>query len=93
MTVKSNRYLQIFCLLACFLFAFAVTADPLLHDHHHDEEIQVECQFCKSEVPLGLDFSIADRVAYLPNLQQYDLSESYLAVTTLNYSSRAPPKI
>ena len=93
MAAKNNRHLQFICLLACFLFAFAVTADPLLHSHDHDEGYQVECQFCKSDVPVALITCISDSVTYLTSPQPFEIFENRPTATSYSYSPRAPPII
>jgi hypothetical protein len=93
MIAKRNKYIGYFCLLACFLFAFAVTADPLLHSHADDHSYQVECQFCKNEISGPLSSNLADSVDYLANVYQFEISENAISITTSSFSPRAPPKI
>jgi hypothetical protein len=39
--IKNNKA---FTLLAGILFAASITADPLIHDHHHEEsDTLIEC--------------------------------------------------
>ena len=93
MAAKNNRHLQFICLLACFLFAFAVSADPLLHSHDHDEGYQIECQFCKNDVPGSLNYTLADRFSYLSISYSFEIAEGAVSTVSPSYSSRAPPKI
>jgi hypothetical protein len=93
MITKRNKYIGHLCLLACFLFAFAVTADPLLHSHADEDSYQVECQFCKNEISGPLSSNLADSVDYLANAYKFEISENTVSATTSSYLSRAPPKI
>jgi hypothetical protein len=45
--IKNNKA---FILLAGILFAASITADPFIHDHHHEEsDTLIECQLCENK--------------------------------------------
>ena len=82
-----------FTLLAGILFAASVTADPLIHDHHHEEsDTLIECQLCENKTA---DIkSIKSQINQ--NIQLSDVSleinQGLFSTNTKNFQSRAPPK-
>ena len=83
-----------FKLLVAIFFASALSAEPLVHDHHdHDEAVITECLACEngfsSEVTdptketFGLPFSIKN-VSIAQKIESIEVPIS---------NSRAPPKI
>ena len=88
--IKNNRA---FTLLAGILFAASVTADPLIHDHHHEEsDTLIECQLCENKTA---DIkSIKSQINQ--NIQLSDVSleinQDLFSTNTKNFQSRAPPK-
>ena len=82
-----------FTLLAGFLFAASITADPFIHDHHHEEsDTLIECQLCENKTA-----DIKNVKSEInQNIQSSDVSleinQDLFSTNTKNYQSRAPPK-
>ena len=88
--IKNNK---VFTLLAGILFAASITADPFIHDHHHEEsDTLIECQLCENKTA---DIkSVKSEINQ--NIQSSDVSleinQDLFSTNTKNYQSRAPPK-
>ena len=88
--IKNNKA---FNLLAGILFAASITADPLIHDHHHEEsDTLIECQLCENKTT---DIkSVKSEINQ--NIQSSDVSleinQDLFSTNTKNFQSRAPPK-
>ena len=88
--IKNNKA---FILLAGILFAGSITADPFIHDHHHEEsDTLIECQLCEHKTA---DIkSIKSEINQ--NIQSSHVSlkfnQDLFSTNTKNYQSRAPPK-
>ena len=85
---------RIFLLLSILLFAIAVSAEPLAHDHHdedHHEEFCVVCHFVEiSSIDHFNHLEISD--TFKKNLLEEEYSSYFLSHIS-PYSTRAPPKI
>ena len=88
--IKNNKT---FILLAGIFFAASVTADPFIHDHHHEEsDTLIECQLCENKTA---DIkSVKSEINQ--NIQSSHVSlkfnQDLFSTNTKNYQSRAPPK-
>ena len=88
--IKNNKA---FILLAGILFAASITADPLIHDHHHEEsDTLIECQLCENKTA---DIkSVKSEINQ--NIQSSHVSlkinQDLFSTNTKNYQSRAPPR-
>ena len=88
--IKNNKA---FTLLAGILFAASITADPLIHDHHHEEsDTLIECQLCENKTA---DIkSVQSEINQ--NIQSSHVSlkinQNLFSTNTKNYQSRAPPR-
>ena len=88
--IKNNKA---FTLLAGILFAASITADPFIHDHHHEEsDTLIECQLCENKTA---DIkSVQSEINQ--NIQSSHVSlkinQNLLSTNTKNYQSRAPPR-
>ena len=88
--IKNNKA---FILLAGIFFAASITADPLIHDHHHEEsDTLIECQLCENKTA---DIkSVKSEINQ--NIQSSHVSlkinQDLFSTNTKNYQSRAPPK-
>ena len=88
--IKNNKA---FTLLAGILFAASITADPLIHDHHHEEsDTLIECQLCEKKTA---DIkSVQSEINQ--NIQSSHVSlkinQNLFSTNTKNYQSRAPPR-
>ena len=82
-----------FTLLAGIFFAASITADPFIHDHHHEEsDTLIECQLCENKTA---DIkSVKSEINQ--NIQSSHVSlkinQDLFSTNTKNYQSRAPPK-
>ena len=82
-----------FTLLAGILFAASITADPFIHDHHHEEsDTLIECQLCENKTA---DIkSVQSEINQ--NIQSSHVSlkinKDLFSTNTKNYQSRAPPR-
>jgi hypothetical protein len=82
-----------FTLLAGILFAASITADPFIHDHHHEEsDTLIECQLCENKTA---DIkSVQSEINQ--NIQSSHVSlkinQNLFSTNTKNYQSRAPPR-
>jgi hypothetical protein len=88
--IKNNKA---FTLLAGILFAASITADPFIHDHHHEEsDTLIECQLCENKTA---DIkSVQSEINQ--NIQSSHISlkinQNLFSTNTKNYQSRAPPR-
>jgi hypothetical protein len=88
--IKNNKA---FILLAGILFAASITADPFIHDHHHEEsDTLIECQLCENKTA---DIkSVQSEINQ--NIQSSHVSlkinQNLFSTNTKNYQSRAPPR-
>ena len=88
--IKNNKA---FILLAGIFFAASITADPFIHDHHHEEsDTLIECQLCENKTA---DIkSVKSEINQ--NIQSSHVSlkinQDLFSTNTKNYQSRAPPK-
>jgi hypothetical protein len=88
--IKNNKA---FNLLAGILFAASITADPFIHDHHHEEsDTLIECQLCENKTA---DIkSVQSEINQ--NIQSSHVSlkinQNLFSTNTKNYQSRAPPR-
>ena len=88
--IKTNKA---FILLAGILFAASITADPFIHDHHHEEsDTLIECQLCENKTA---DIkSVQSEINQ--NIQSSHVSlkinQNLFSTNTKNYQSRAPPR-
>jgi hypothetical protein len=88
--MKNNKA---FTLLAGILFAASITADPFIHDHHHEEsDTLIECQLCENKTA---DIkSVQSEINQ--NIQSSHVSlkinQNLFSTNTKNYQSRAPPR-
>jgi hypothetical protein len=88
--IKNNKA---FTLVAGILFAASITADPLIHDHHHEEsDTLIECQLCENKTA-----DIKNVKSEInQNIQSHNVSleinQDLFSTNTKNYQSRAPPK-
>ena len=88
--IKNNKA---FTLLAGILFAASITADPFIHDHHHEEsDTLIECQLCENKT--AYIKSVKSEINQ--NIQSSHVSlknnQNLFATNTKNYQSRAPPR-
>ena len=87
------RINKAFILLAGIFFAASITADPFIHDHHHEEsDTLIECQLCENKTA---DIkSVKSEINQ--NIQSSHVSlkinQDLFSTNTKNYQSRAPPK-
>ena len=88
--IKNNKA---FILLAGIFFAASITADPFIHDHHHEEsDTLIECQLCENKTA---DIkSVKSEINQ--NIQSSDfileINQDLFSTNTKNFQSRAPPK-
>jgi hypothetical protein len=88
--IKNNKA---FILLAGIFFAASITADPFIHDHHHEEsDTLIECQLCENKTA---DIkSVKSEINQ--NIQSSHVSlkinQNLFSTNTKNYQSRAPPR-
>jgi hypothetical protein len=88
--IRNNKA---FILLAGILFAASITADPFIHDHHHEEsDTLIECQLCENKTA---DIkSVQSEINQ--NIQSSHVSlkinQNLFSTNTKNYQSRAPPR-
>lgn len=88
--IKNNKA---FILLAGIFFAASITADPFIHDHHHEEsDTLIECQLCENK---NADIkSVKSEINQ--NIQSSHVSlkinQDLFSTNTKNYQSRAPPR-
>lgn len=88
--IKNNKA---FILLAGIFFAASITADPFIHDHHHEEsDTLIECQLCENKTA---DIkSVKSEINQ--NIQSSHVSlkfnQDLFSTNARNYQSRAPPK-
>ena len=88
--IRNNKA---FILLAGILFAASITADPFIHDHHHEEsDTLIECQLCENKTA---DIkSVQSEINQ--NIQSSHVSlkinQDLFSTNTKNYQSRAPPR-
>ena len=85
---------RIFLLLSILLFAIAVSAEPLAHDHHDEDHHEESCVVCHF-----VEISSIDHFNHLEisntlnkNLFKEEYSSYFLSHSS-PYSTRAPPKI
>ena len=88
--IKNNKA---FILLAGIFFAASITADPFIHDHHHEEsDTLIECQLCENKTA---DIKSV-KSEFNQNIQSSHVSlkinQDLFSTNTKNYQSRAPPK-
>jgi hypothetical protein len=87
--IKNNKA---FTLLVGILFTASITADPFIHDHHHEEsDTLIECQLCENKTA---DIkSVQSEINQ--NIQSSHVSlkinQNLFSTNTKNYQSRAPP--
>ena len=85
---------RIFLLLSILLFAIAISAEPLAHDHHdedHHAEFCVVCHFVEiSSIDHFYHLEISDTLDKDLLKEEYS---SYFLSHPSPYSTRAPPKI
>ena len=88
--IKNNKA---FTLLAGILFAASITADPLIHDHHHEEsDTLIECQLCeKKTADIKSVKSEINQNIQLSNVS-LEINQDLFSTNTKNFQSRAPPK-
>ena len=88
--IKNNKA---FTLLAGILFAASLTADPLIHDHHHGEsDTLIECQLCENKTAdIKNVKSEINQNIQLSNVS-LEINQDLFSTNTKNYQSRAPPK-
>ena len=88
--IKNNKA---FTLLAGFLFAASITADPFIHDHHHEEsDTLIECQLCENKTAdIKNVKSEINQNIQLSNVS-LEINQDLFSTNTKNYQSRAPPK-
>ena len=82
---------QHFALLISLLFAFSLSADPIIHsleteDHH---EI-IECQVCESESFKSYDYFLLVSYASTTKINAR-IEENYKIFSLKGFSARAPP--
>ena len=88
--IRNNKA---FILLAGIFFAASITADPFIHDHHHEEsDTLIECQLCENKTA---DIkSVQSEINQ--NIQSSHVSlkinQDLFSTNTKNYQSRAPPR-
>ena len=82
-----------FTLLAGILFAASLTADPLIHDHHHEEsDTLIECQLCENKTAdIKNVKSEINQNIQLSNVS-LEINQDLFSTNTKNFQSRAPPK-
>ena len=90
--MKGRRF---FLLLSVLLFAISISAEPLVQDHHHDEdhheEFCVVCHFVEiSSIDYFNHLEISDNLN--KNLFKEEYSSYFLSHSS-PYLTRAPPKI
>ena len=90
--MKGRRF---FLLLSVLLFAISISAEPLVQDHHHDEDHQEEfCVVCHFVEISSIDYfnhlEISDNLN--KNLFKEEYSSYFLSHSS-PYLTRAPPKI
>ena len=88
--IKNNKA---FILLAGIFFAASITADPFIHDHHHEEsDTLIECQLCENKTA-DIE-SVQSEINQ--NIQSSHVSlkinQNLFSTNTKNYQSRAPPR-
>ena len=88
--IKNNKA---FTLLAGILFAASITADPLIHDHHHEEsDTLIESQLCeKKTADIKSVKSEINQNIQLSNVS-LEINQDLFSTNTKNFQSRAPPK-
>ena len=82
-----------FILLAGILFAASITADPFIHDHHHEEsDALIECQLCENKTAdIKNVKSEINQNIQLSNVS-LEINQDLFSTNTKNFQSRAPPK-
>ena len=89
--IKNNKA---FTLLAGILFAASITADPLIHDHHHEEsDTLIECQLCENKTADIKNAKSQVNQNIHSSLINQEIAKNLFSSNTRNYQSRAPPKI
>ena len=88
--IKNNKA---FTLVAGILFAASLTADPLIHDHHHEEsDTLIECQLCENKTAdIKNVKSEINQNIQLSNVS-LEINQDLFSTNTKNFQSRAPPK-
>ena len=82
-----------FTLLAGILFAASITADPLIHDHHHEEsDTLIECQICENKTTDIKNVKSEINQNIQSSNVSLEINQDLFSTNTKNYQSRAPPK-
>ena len=74
-----------FTLLAGILFAASITADPFIHDHHHEEsDTLIECQLCENKT---------SDIKNVKSLINQNIQSSDVSLETVSYTHLTLPTI
>ena len=88
--IKNNKA---FILLAGIFFAASITADPFIHDHHHEEsDTLIECQLCENNTADIKSFKSEINQNIQSSHVSLKINQDLFSTNTKNYQSRAPPK-
>ena len=88
--IKNNKA---FILLAGIFFAASITADPFIHDHHHEEsDTLIECQLCENKTADIKSFKSEINQNIQSSHVSLKINQDLFSTNTKNYQSRAPPK-
>ena len=88
--IKNNKA---FILLAGILFAASITADPFIHDHHHEEsDTLIECQLCENKTADIKNVKSEINQNIQSSHVSLKINQDLFSTNTKNYQSRAPPK-
>jgi hypothetical protein len=81
-----------FILVTGLLFVTSVSLDPLYHAFFQGESTQIECQFCKNEVPGTIRTNLGIDKVSLSEILKVEINENFISFNHNSYYSRAPPK-
>ena len=88
--IKNNKA---FILLAGILFAASITADPFIHDHHHEEsDTLIECQLCENKTADIKNVKSEINENIQSSLISIEINQELFTTNSKYYQSRAPPK-
>ena len=88
--IKNNKA---FILLAGIFFAASITADPFIHDHHHEEsDTLIECQLCENKTADIKNVKSEINENIQSSLISIKVNQELLNTNSKYYQSRAPPK-
>lgn len=77
---------------AGLLFVFAISSDPIIHEHFEDIHSSVECEFCENKTLDTAQSQAKISKVLLTESRSNKLEKDFFSQYFHNFKSRAPPK-